>query len=248
MINKLLLKGGHAHKRGVNGDDDREPVLNREYPYDCIVKIDIGGQWGCGTGFFISDRCIITAAHVLCPSHMKRLPEKASVSLLDAGGRKIKTINSKLLLSYPNEWKDNKYSRRYDFAAIILPPHEAYKPKAGFFGYKVCLDGVIDNIEVAGYPTDKRPNTMYTHKGPATTHSHYLHYKVDTKGGQSGSPVFTKEGGRYVVIGVHSCDAGEKNQATRVDKLMMDKFKIWTKKDYYEKACSNKSNLDGNDL
>ncbi len=64
-----------------------------------------------------------------------------------------------------------------------------------------------NTIRITGHGTDSTPNLTYnqkqqTHSGPFTSNGTPLQYKVDTTGGNSGSPVIWEEGN--VAIGVHT--------------------------------------------
>ncbi|MFT7464936.1 MAG: hypothetical protein ACI9EF_003296 [Pseudohongiellaceae bacterium] len=64
-----------------------------------------------------------------------------------------------------------------------------------------------NTIRITGHGTDNSPNLTYnqkqqTHVGPFTSSGSPLQYKVDTTGGNSGSPVIWEEGN--VAIGVHT--------------------------------------------
>ena len=74
----------------------------------------------------------------------------------------------------------------------------------------------MKEVEVCGYPRGKIMKNAF---GPykLVTDS-FLHYRIPTMKGQSGSPIIKREEGKKFIIGVHiaSDDEGKKNIAVRL--------------------------------
>ena len=109
----------------------------------------------------------------------------------------------------------------YDYGLILLP------------GLGDCNDGfgwsaIVENRELdnrfvtnCGFPGDKPLGTMWISGGKVTTHTNKV-FSVDiTRGGKSGSPVYTWYSGYWTVLGVHSQGP---NSATRFTVEMIFRF------------------------
>ena len=71
-----------------------------------------------------------------------------------------------------------------------------------------------EEVEVCGYPD---MNQMYSGVGKMRScEEEFLYYRISTKPGQSGSPIFKREKGGQYVIGVHIGAKEENNLAIRL--------------------------------
>ncbi len=226
---------------GMFGKDNQTKVDATEYPYRCIVRLTAtkngGGGQVEGTGFFISKRCIITAAHNIFFEDGFAKQVEVTLSGKDKSayplGKAVATT-LRCMKRYAED-RDNpvagNYGSDYDYGAVILPDDKLFDIIGSYFGYDTpCISDT--GVEVAGYPTDswKKKGSQYKAEGEIKDRNDYqLYYTTDTEGGQSGSPVLIPRGGDYVVAGVHYRDSGKYNQAICVNEKVMAKWNEWSK-------------------
>ncbi|KMQ66938.1 hypothetical protein ACM46_00845 [Chryseobacterium angstadtii] len=216
------------HPESTCGNDDRVLVntQNQPYRYICslIITANNGGKY-IGTGFFISERCIITSGHC--------------VFVKDAGGwvRSVQVIpgrdggNAPFGSQVSTNFRSmedfvNNENSDFDHGAIILPDNTLFNRVGGYFGYSELKSSVI--LNTSGYPGDKPAGTQWFNAGAPTNVTDYkIEYMIDTEGGQSGSPVYTNSPARSVV-GVHGY-GGCPNKAVRVRDYFFQRWAEWSR-------------------
>lgn len=105
----------------------------------------------------------------------------------------------------------------YDFA--ILELEKPIGAEIGYFGlatYNATDNGVFDiyeneyTVSITGYPgDDKYKDLFYSSMARATGKCYFdssdyrLYYHIDTTQGESGAPIYYREGSKFYVLGIH---------------------------------------------
>jgi V8-like Glu-specific endopeptidase len=216
----------------IIGKDDRVRMQNtKAIPWKRICHLQIEAQNGSrflGTGALIGPRTVVTAGHC--------------VFLHDAGGwaKSITVSPGRNSGSFPfgkakaiqlhtvKGWKDNK-NRQYDYGAITIGPGINMSP-ASAFGFAALPDSAIrgKKLNTAGYPGDKPAGTMWYHGMKVKSlQPRVLVYDIDTMGGQSGSPLWIKQNGKRVQVGIHTNGMASGNSGTRITLPVFNNLKKW---------------------
>lgn len=93
----------------------------------------------------------------------------------------------------------------------------------GYFGAMWKSDSMVGTrIIVRGYPSEKNA-TMWSMPGKVKSNNAYkLRYSIDTTRGQSGSPVYTRQGD-YLGLAIHTNYAsGNYNEGKRIDESLFN--------------------------
>ncbi|WP_270936755.1 trypsin-like serine peptidase [Falsiroseomonas oryzae] len=217
----------------VIGPDDRVQVKNTsQQPWRRICHLSIMTKTGAsflGTGFFIGPRTIATAGHCVYIKNHGGWAKQIVVTPGRNGSNKPFQSVTAVQFRSVKGWLAGK--RDCDYGAIILP-RSFNNPTFGAFGFDAWSDSQLRGakLNLAGYPGDKPPGTMWYHGRVATGLSQrVITYDIDTAGGQSGSPVWVKKGDSRIVVGVHTNGASGGNSATRVVQPVKDNFVRWRK-------------------
>ena len=211
--------------------DDRKMVNPIQYPFKLICRLIITAKNGSrylGSGFFISPRCIITSGHcVHIPIGSNVYDWAKSITVIPGANGRSAPFGSQESTRFRSVsgWASKRNSD-FDHGAIILPNSSLYSRVRGYLGYKQLNSSAMLNN--SGYPGDK-PGTQWYNAGRVTrVTSHKLEYMLDTRGGQSGSPVYIKQGSSRVVVGVHGY-GGCPNKCIRVQGYMFQRWSEWSR-------------------
>lgn len=220
----------------VHGPDDRVQIANTSvYPWrvHCSLMITAadGSRW-IGTGWFIGPHTVMTAGHVVHIKNSGIAGRDGWVSRIDVmPGRNgsqlpygsVASSNFRSVTGWTS-WGD----QNFDYGAIILPSELG--STTGWFGFGVYSDSTLlgSTLNVAGYPGDKPPGTLWYHwNRTASVNSRKVFYDVDTMGGQSGSSVYRiVSGGRYGAA-VHAYGGATTNSGTRVVSPVANNMLAW---------------------
>jgi glutamyl endopeptidase len=210
----------------INGPDDRTEAISTEFPYKTICQLLIKDKYNknyFGTGFFISERCIITAGHCVFidkdwAKEIKVIP--GAIGTYAPYG----SSTSNRFRSVEGWTKDD--DRNFDHGAIILSDNNLYNEVNSYFGYKPLEEKTF--IEISGYPIDK-DGIQYKCDGMVGKLTPYrIYYDLDTLKGNSGSPVFIKNENNKLVVGVHSF-GDFPNYSIRVNQEIINRWSEWSK-------------------
>jgi V8-like Glu-specific endopeptidase len=207
--------------------DDRERVTDTSaFPWRCICALVMTAHTGkryIGTGWLAGPKTVITAGHCVYMHAQGGWPE--SIAVYPAGnGSRGDAIVSRVFRSVTG-WTERK-SSDYDYGAILLP--EA--TPVGNFGYSTMTDAQLAGrlVSVYGYPSDKPPGTLWGHyRRLRRVLPEQLVYNIATIGGQSGAPVWDKNGDERSVVGIHTSGDATGNFATRITDDVFDNIEAW---------------------
>jgi V8-like Glu-specific endopeptidase len=232
--------------RDEGPDDDRTQVTDttvEPFPWICSLSITTppgpSGTGGfVGTGFLIGPRTIVTAGHCVfsdpwededrglrygrgwAASIHVRAGRNGSTSVAEADAVHVFSVD---------EWTRSQ-REEFDFGAILL--NKPLGDDLGFFGFGAPSDTELKamNVNVAGYPGE-RSSELWMHANRIVDVSAtQLIYKVDTTGGQSGSPVIHWDGRNdYLVVGIHNRGSKQQqlNFASRITPTVFAKLTEW---------------------
>jgi V8-like Glu-specific endopeptidase len=222
-------------------DDRRRETRTWEYPWRCVCSLLVtpaDGPRMVGTGWLAGPRTVITAGHNVFLRKMGGWARRVEVF---PGRDTDATPWSRF--ADPTPWayaSTDLHSvaawtgpglEELDYGAVLLP-----RPvPLGYFGYAAWADGELlpKEVHVYGYPADKGPpkHPRFALWGSARTLQHALPstlvYDISTFGGQSGCPVFVREGEECYVVGIHNYGDVAVNRATRVTAEVYDNIRAW---------------------
>ncbi len=205
--------------------DNRAPVDSTVYPYRSIclllIRSRAGGEY-FGTGFLISERCVITAGH--CVYFEEEWAREIEVIPGAYGTCKpfgsARSVNFRSVKGWTRDGDKN-----YDHGAVLLDNDHLFRKGGSFFGYRP-FNGE-SGVEVSGYPLDKE-GTQWKDAGRVHSFSAYrIYYELDTVAGNSGSPVFADGEEQKTVVGVHTLGCLP-NSSTRVNGDITARWNEWS--------------------
>jgi glutamyl endopeptidase len=236
----------------VLGDDDRILVNDPSiYPWCCICWLTFNNGQDRGTGSLIGKRVVLTAGHNLHEYDKTNGDiQLNSIEVIPGGYTQPFGSCSSNEFWIDPRWEQSVQTIRenggedvepslhyYDYALIILPDNAPFiNNNLGSFGlanfnsvqeikdYDLCL---------AGCPYDKSPQgSIWYDEGAKIDEKmteqdqHLIYYTLDTKPGESGSPVFYKKSpNEAIILGVHTrYDGTNRNYGTRMTKEITDKI------------------------
>jgi V8-like Glu-specific endopeptidase len=226
-IGKLEFNPGILqYNRIIIGKDDRIIVESNYYPYNCIALLiiyDKNGNKYTGTGFFISKNCVATAGH--CVFFNKNWASKiivipGAVGNISPYGEFV----SKRFRSVQG-WVGSN-DKNLDYGAIILDDHDSEKRPEDYFGYTLDIDE-NNPVEISGYPSDKNDIQWKCEGKIFELTPERIYYKLDTYEGNSGSPLFFRNGDNALVIGVHSYGENP-NYSIRLNQDIINRWSEWS--------------------
>ena len=208
----------------VFDNDDRVLVSNtRVAPYSSIaftISVPEPGWKSYGTGFLVEDDILVTSAHIIKNNEKNSINQDFKIYL---GSYVNGYRQSPFGEVYPVVYKFNKNYLSAgdvgdDFAVIKLS-----KPIGRDVG-KLSLSTNLNtgsSIWTAGYPGDKFVNgqrgSMWRTGGMVgNIYSKYFETKMDTMGGQSGSPVFNSLNQVVGIVSAEDRNGVKPNYITRV--------------------------------
>ena len=193
----------------IGGTDDRETVSTRQqFPYSAIGDLYITYTDGCtakGTGYMVSKNCMLTAAHCLiCTEHGKAAASVRARFGYNTSQNYVATETatpSTHTMYYCPNYTITNTNAAYDYGYIIF--NNNLGDTTGWFGMAARTNSVLQNksVTVCGYENSALKKATGTIGSVLTTN---LYYSIDTKPGQSGSPVYWYDSSYgYLSSGIH---------------------------------------------
>lgn len=194
-----------------------------------VIKFSGSSGTHYGTGFMIGANAVATAAHNLNhPTHGRATSITCYVGVasgVSAVHKELITDTSRFLR--PASWDSTK-AYRYDYGVIKLSKDVS---SVGSFGFGVYNDSVLSSntFTLMGYGTNGYPSAASSRLSNIGTHDFY--YAIDTRGGDSGAPVFYRTG---YVAGIHAYGEAPPQyplpSATRITSEVFNNLKAWKNK------------------
>jgi V8-like Glu-specific endopeptidase len=198
------------------------------FPYNYVVKLIMfsGNSSYHGTGVIIDKNNILTNAHNLIDKDsIKIISGYNNIDSPEVGSITVKCIRDKTIF-FDNNF-ETKSHFLYDFAILKYDNIELWNKllkksngKKLYLKNIDTLDGKI--LHISGYPyfrffeinKPKKAKVQYHNSTGKFTklENGILNYKLNTRGGSSGSPIWIENDGNIIVIGIHKSGKGFNNQ------------------------------------
>lgn len=222
-----------VYERAFFGEDDRVEVDFSSPPWSMIGYLDSGPS-SC-TGVLIGPQTVLTAAHCLASNGRVDTPPAEFLAGYNGG----RSVASSRATGYhvPAQWLAGEQDG-YDFAFVYLA--DPIGDLTGWMDVTGLSDAEVEalhngrgpEIMQAGYSYDRdgimtgNLDCTFVELGPSSTIVH----ECDTLQGDSGSPLFIEDGGRYRIIGIESytdvqpSQTYDRNVANYTDTIMAEMF------------------------
>lgn len=206
----------------VIGEDNRVKVTkttslpNRWIAY--IVSYWPDGSATRGTAWLYGKSVGATAAHCIYSKEKQTYPVKMVIYPGHSDGMNPFGSYTITRASIPRNYKLGEGSK-YDFG--VFKVNSDVGSKLGYFRVQYSANTYTGKfVRITGYPADKG-NGLWRDSGKIIKcENGRLYYKMDTYGGQSGSPIYFGKGTKRTCIGVHTTGGPDYNRGTRITKKM----------------------------
>lgn len=202
-----------------------------------------------GSGFLVSNRHVLTAAHVVWePAQDMHLYSVTVIPGYDDGQEpfgRATAAKIRICPKYRPEDKSPATAADWDYALITLSSalgdKIVHQARLGFWGAAGIGDdfkfGPVEtkafkSADTAGYPIAEGGTTLWRASGYlAITGANQMRTLADTTPGQSGSPVWVEDGGQKIVLGVAADFLPASNPVRRITQGMLDELRRWISED-----------------
>jgi GH25 family lysozyme M1 (1,4-beta-N-acetylmuramidase)/V8-like Glu-specific endopeptidase len=250
-ISGTLVASQSENDIGIIGADDRKritPTTGLPWRWICHVEpreFSSNRLEEAGTGFLISNRHVLTAAHVVWKAFKD--PQLHTVTVRPAYDYDKEPFDSSTAqrIHVCPRYTGSEDEQEWDYALITL--HKPIGEKMigqehlGFwgsreFGGKYTLGPVaarsFQDAWTAGYPGGKGGRQLWSASGfLVTVGPNLMRTTADVTRGQSGSPVWFRDGERQVAVGMAVAAMRANNIVRRITQGMIDELREWIKQD-----------------
>lgn len=219
----------------VIGKDDRVHITNTtRVPWRRICALRIrfpSGSTYRGTGFLIGPRAVATAGHCVYLRNQGGWAQSVEVIPGMNGDSRPHGQATSTAFRSVRGWVQSGRPQS-DYGCVVLPSGAFGGINLGSFGFRAATPSqmLARSVVLAGYPGDKPFAELWgmARKIKRITSS-TLEYDIDTMGGQSGAPIYSKIGGQRHVVGIHNYGASSGNSATRITEGVYQRLLAWSK-------------------
>ena len=244
---------------GIIGIDNRVRVRSTTaVPWRWVCKIVIEDSRrrlvGLGTGTLVSDRHVLTAAHVVYDAYKNM--HQYTITVIPALNDLKEPFDRYTITSKPKMRKEYSSTAAngidWDYALLTLNTVIGKKSFSALKGSPLCYWGnphcgantVFARLDprnlnakaayTAGYPGGKGGKQLWCAAGilhSANERHRTMWITADTTGGQSGSPVWVTDNGRYCLVGVAVGAGTRSNKVVRLTREMIRQLRAWITED-----------------
>lgn len=217
--NELALFASAERDYALVGPIDNrvQEIETRRFPFNTICHLGrdfgFGLRWGC-SGTLFAPRRVLTAAHCLYSLKLGRAPNQIAVAPGRSDRDQMPYGRRFALAAYVPlrfiQARSRAERRANDYGLVIL--HHRFPPLNRFLPLHAADNAELHRLQerkisltIAGYPADRPVGTLWRHSETLRGFSaKRLFYTVDTCPGDSGSPVWAREGDRWALLAVHT--------------------------------------------
>ncbi|MDF3142912.1 MULTISPECIES: endopeptidase [unclassified Streptomyces] len=223
-------------QKTVHGPDDRVQITNTAvYPWRVHCYLLITARDNTlyqGTGWLVGPHTVATAGHCV---YIKgsgvagRDGWVKSIQVMPGRNGSVLPYGSVTCTSFRSVvgWTDDG-DDNFDYGAIVTPSNIG--STTGWFGFGVWSDSDLLKTtgNIAGYPGDKPPGTLwYAARGVDSVTARKVYYDIDTAGGQSGSSVYRIDNGNRYGFAIHAYGGARVNSGTRFTTPVYNNYVAW---------------------
>jgi|GEM_PF-6583142 len=243
----------------INGDDRLRITPTIGVPWRWICKIEVKGNreaqsGGGGTGVLVSNRHVLTAAHVVyeASQNMQNFSIQV-IPALDDGDEPFESYSVTAKPKLPGNYRPDAANHLdWDYALLKLNTAVGKKTFGKLKGNALCFWGSHQcgansvfarpdpatlngkAVFTAGYPGSAGRKKMMCAAG--ILHSvnplrRTMGITADTTKGQSGSPVWIVQNGRCCLVGIAASAGQLTNTAVRVTSELIRQLRTWITED-----------------